>query len=368
MIVTPDFDASDRVLVTGGAGFIGSAVVRHLIADTPVRVLNLDKLTYAGCLASLGEVDGSDRYGFVQGDVADAAFVARTFAEFRPTAVLHLAAESHVDRSITGPGEFVTTNVVGTFAMLQAALGYWRELEQGEKACFRFLHISTDEVFGSLGAEGLFSETTPYEPRSPYSASKAASDHLARAWFHTYGLPVLVSNCSNNYGPYHFPEKLIPLTILNALAGEPLPVYGRGDNVRDWLYVEDHARALALIVQRGRPGESYNVGGRNERTNLDVVHAICDRLDALKPANAPRRELIAFVADRPGHDRRYAIDATRLETELGWRAQESFETGVTKTVQWYIDREDWWRPLRERYDGRRLGLAAAAPERRPATV
>ena len=366
--MTRDFTAEDRVLVTGGAGFIGSAVVRHLIADTPARVLNLDKLTYAGCLASLGEVDGSDRYGFVQGDVADAGFVARTFASFRPTAVLHLAAESHVDRSITGAGEFVTTNVVGTFTMLQAALDHWRGLEGVGKDRFRFLHISTDEVFGSLGADGLFSETTPYDPRSPYSASKAASDHLARAWFHTYGLPVLVSNCSNNYGPYHFPEKLIPLTILNAMSGQPLPVYGRGDNIRDWLYVEDHARALALMVQRGRPGESYNVGGRNERTNLGVVQAICDKLDALKPASTPRRELIRFVVDRPGHDQRYAIDAGKLERELGWRAQESFETGIAKTVQWYIDREDWWRPLRERYDGARLGLGAPIPTVAPAAT
>ena len=346
--------------MTGGAGFIGSAVVRHLIGDTPARVLNLDKLTYAGCLASLADVDRSDRYGFVQGDVADPAFVARTFATFRPTAVLHLAAESHVDRSITGAEPFITTNIVGTFTMLQAALAHWRTLEGEEKARFRLLHISTDEVFGSLGPDGLFSETTPYDPRSPYSASKAASDHLARAWFHTYGLPVLVSNCSNNYGPYHFPEKLIPLTILNALAGQSLPVYGRGDNVRDWLYVEDHARALALIVQRGRPGESYNVGGRNERTNLHVVETICDRLDAVKSrAEGTHRGLIRFVTDRPGHDQRYAIDASKLEHGLGWSAQESFETGIAKTVQWYIDREDWWRPLRERYDGQRLGLAIA---------
>ena len=354
-----DFTAEDRVLVTGGAGFIGSAVVRHLIADTPARVLNFDKLTYAGCLASVSEVEGSDRYAFLQADIADVEAVARAFAEFLPTAVMHLAAESHVDRSITGPDAFVATNVVGTFTLLQAALGHWGGLAGEDKARFRFLHISTDEVFGSLGAQGLFSETTPYDPRSPYSASKAASDHLARAWFHTYGLPVLVSNCSNNYGPYHFPEKLVPLTILNALAGQPLPVYGQGDNVRDWLYVEDHARALALIVQRGRPGESYNVGGRNERTNLTVVQAICDRLDALQPARHPRRELITFVADRPGHDQRYAIDAAKLEAELGWQARESFETGIAKTVQWYIDREDWWRPLRDRYDGRRLGLSTA---------
>ena len=351
-----DFTAGDRVLVTGGAGFIGSAVVRHLIGETPARVLNLDKLTYAGCLASLDTARGSDRYGFLQADVADAGAVVAAFDAFRPTAVLHLAAESHVDRSITGPGAFVTTNVVGTFTMLQAALGYWSTLEGEAKARFRFLHISTDEVFGSLGPQGLFSETTPYDPRSPYSASKAASDHLARAWFHTYGLPVLVSNCSNNYGPYHFPEKLIPLAILNALEGKPLPVYGAGDNVRDWLYVEDHARALALIVQQGRPGESYNVGGRNERTNLTVVQTICDTLDALAPKPTPHRELIAFVPDRPGHDKRYAIDATKLESELGWTARESFETGVAKTVRWYLDREDWWRPLRERYDGARLGL------------
>jgi dTDP-glucose 4,6-dehydratase len=352
-----DFTADDRVLVTGGAGFIGSAVVRHLIGQTPARVLNLDKLTYAGCLASLAEVEASPRYGFVKADICDAASVARAFAEFQPTAVMHLAAESHVDRSITGPGAFVETNVTGTFTLLQAALAHWSALAGDAKSRFRFLHISTDEVFGSLGPEGLFCETTPYDPRSPYSASKAASDHLARAWFHTFGLPVLVSNCSNNYGPYHFPEKLIPLTILNALEGKALPVYGKGDNIRDWLYVEDHARALALIVERGEPGESYNVGGRNERTNLTVVHAICDRLDALRPAGRPRRELIAFVADRPGHDQRYAIDASKLERELGWRARESFESGIARTVDWYLERGDWWGPLREAYDGRRLGLA-----------
>ncbi len=353
-----DFDASDRVLVTGGAGFIGSAVVRHLIADTPAIVLNLDKLTYAGCLASLGEVDDHPRYSFVQGDIADADLVQKILRTFQPTAVMHLAAESHVDRSISGADPFIATNIVGTFTLLQAALHYWRALDGAASARFRFLHISTDEVFGSLGADGTFSESTAYDPRSPYSASKAASDHLARAWFHTYGLPVLVSNCSNNYGPYHFPEKLIPLTILNALAGRPLPVYGKGENVRDWLYVDDHARALALIVQRGKPGANYNVGGRNERTNLEVVRTICDRLDHLQPSTRPRRELITFVQDRPGHDQRYAIDATKLETELGWRAQESFETGIARTIQWYIDREDWWRPLRDRYDGQRLGLTA----------
>jgi dTDP-glucose 4,6-dehydratase len=273
---------------------------------------------------------------------------------------MHLAAESHVDRSITGPGDFVQTNIVGTYVMLQAALEHWLGLEGPEKESFRFHHISTDEVFGSLGAEGLFSETTPYDPRSPYSASKASSDHLARAWRHTYGLPVVISNCSNNYGPYHFPEKLIPLVTLNALEGKPLPVYGKGDNVRDWLHVEDHARALHLIATKGVPGESYNVGGRNERTNLQVVEAICDVLDELRPiAGQRRRDLITFVADRPGHDARYAIDATKLETELGWQAQETFETGLRKTIQWYLDNEAWWAPLRERYAGQRLGLKTA---------
>ena len=306
----------------------------------------------------MGEAAATPGYRFVHADVADAAAVAAAFAEHRPDAVLHLAAESHVDRSITGPGAFVHTNVVGTLTLLQAALEHWRGLSGEAREAFRFLHVSTDEVYGSLGDQGLFTETTPYDPRSPYSASKAGSDHLASAWFHTYGLPVLISNCSNNYGPYHFPEKLIPLVILNALEGRPLPVYGDGSNIRDWLYVEDHARALKLIVERGEPGRTYNVGGRNERTNLQVVQAICDTLDRLAPPlERPRRELVTFVADRPGHDRRYAIDATRLETELGWRAQETFETGLKRTVRWYLDRRDWWEPIRARYGGERLGLA-----------
>jgi len=349
-----------RVMVTGGSGFIGSAVCRHLAGQNDVAILNYDKLTYAASPASLAMLEGKADYQFVQGDIADTETVARTIKAFRPNVVMHLAAESHVDRSITGPGDFVQTNIVGTYVMLQAALEHWLSLEGLEKESFRFHHISTDEVFGSLGADGLFSETTPYDPRSPYSASKASSDHLARAWHHTYGLPVVVSNCSNNYGPYHFPEKLIPLVTLNALEGKPLPVYGKGDNVRDWLHVEDHARALHLIASQGVPGESYNVGGRNERTNLQVVETICDVLDELRPIpGQSRRELITFVADRPGHDARYAIDATKLETELGWTAQETFETGLRKTVQWYLDNEAWWRPLRERYAGQRLGLKTA---------
>lgn len=349
-----------RVMVTGGSGFIGSAVCRHLAGQNDVAILNYDKLTYAASPASVAMLEGRADYQFVQGDVADAAAVSAAIKAFRPNVIMHLAAESHVDRSITGPGDFVQTNIVGTYVMLQAALEHWLSLEGLEKESFRFHHISTDEVFGSLGPDGLFSETTPYDPRSPYSASKASSDHLARAWRHTYGLPVVVSNCSNNYGPYHFPEKLIPLVTLNALEGKPLPVYGQGDNVRDWLYVEDHARALCLIATRGVPGESYNVGGRNERTNLQVVEAICDILDELRPAaGLRRRDLITFVPDRPGHDARYAIDATKLETELGWTAEETFDTGLRKTVRWYLDNEAWWAPLRERYAGQRLGLKSA---------
>ena len=322
-------------------------------------MVNLDALTYAADLRSLAEVASSPLYRFEQADVCDGAALARIFAAHRPERVLHLAAESHVDRSITGPGAFVHTNVVGTYTLLDAALAHWRTLEGAARDDFRFLHVSTDEVYGSLGAEGLYTEQTPYDPRSPYSASKAASDHLAKAWFHTYGLPVVVSNCSNNYGPHHFPEKLIPLVILNALEGKPLPVYGDGSNVRDWLYVEDHARALALIAAHGRPGETYNVGGRNERTNLQVVQGVCDLVDELAgalPAGS-RRGLITFVADRPGHDRRYAIDASKLENELGWRARESFDTGLRRRVRWYLDHRAWWEPLRDRYSGERLGLA-----------
>jgi dTDP-glucose 4,6-dehydratase len=349
-------NGAKRILVTGGAGFIGSAVVRLLIRETPHTVCNLDKLTYAGNLESVKEAAADPRYSFVRADVADAAAVGRVFADFRPDAVLHLAAESHVDRSIDKPAAFIETNVLGTYTMLEAARAYWERLEPLARKAFRFLHISTDEVYGSLEPAGLFTETTPYDPRSPYSASKAASDHLVQAWHHTYGLPVLITNCSNNYGPYHFPEKLIPLVILNALDGKALPIYGKGDNVRDWLYVDDHARALLTVVETGTPGETYNVGGRNERTNLQVVQTICDLLDELRPAAASYRTLIAFVPDRPGHDRRYAIDASKLERELGWKARETFETGLRKTVRWYLDNRWWWEPIRQRtYAGERLG-------------
>ena len=345
-----------RIIVTGGAGFIGSALVRHLVA-TGHDVLTVDALTYAGNLASLREVEENPRHRFLHANICDAEAMTAAFADFQPERVMHLAAESHVDRSITGAAAFVHTNVIGTCTLLEAARGYWQSLEPTAKAAFRFLHVSTDEVYGSLGADGLFHETTPYDPSSPYSASKAASDHLAKSWHRTYGLPVVVSNCSNNYGPYHFPEKLIPLTILNALAGRPLPVYGAGDNIRDWLYVDDHARALDLIAATGETGETYNVGGRNERRNIDVVRRICAVLDDLAPAGAPHDRLITFVTDRPGHDARYAIDATKLETELGWRALETFDTGIEKTVRWYLDNAWWWQPLQEQYDGQRLGLA-----------
>ncbi len=351
------------ILVTGGAGFIGSAVCRHLIGRGDTRVVNLDKLTYAGNPASLEVIARSPLYHFVEGDIGDARRVADLLHAMRPDAIMHLAAESHVDRSIDGPGAFVETNVVGTFRLLSAALDYWRGLDEAAKAAFRFHHVSTDEVFGDLPFDhGIFTEETPYDPSSPYSASKAASDHFVRAWHATYGLPVVLSNCSNNYGPYHFPEKLIPLVILNALKGKQLPVYGRGANVRDWLYVEDHARALDLVMSRGRVGESYNIGGREERTNLQVVEAICDLLDARVPlaGEDKRRTLITFVADRPGHDRRYAIDPGKIERELGWRAGESFASGLAKTVDWYLGNRWWWEPIRDgRYAGERLGVAAA---------
>ncbi len=348
-----------RIIVTGGAGFIGSAVVRHLVHDLGASVTVIDKMTYAANRQNIAQVERSGLCTLRVEDICDAARMNGIFEEVRPDHVLHLAAESHVDRSISGPRDFIETNVVGTYTLLEAARGYWSKLPAVQRDAFRFLHVSTDEVYGSLGADGLFHEETPYDPSSPYSASKAASDHLAKAWYRTYGLPVVVSNCSNNYGPYHFPEKLIPLVTLNALEGKPLPVYGKGDNIRDWLYVEDHARALALIAAKGRLGETYNVGGRNERTNLQVVEAICDTLDRLEPADRSRRELITFVADRPGHDHRYAIDATKLEDELGWRAQENFESGLEKTVRWYLANESWWRPLRKSvYSGERLGLPA----------
>jgi dTDP-glucose 4,6-dehydratase len=352
--------ADRTILVTGGAGFIGSALCRHLVGRGDTRVVNLDKLTYAGNLASLAEIEASADYRFVRADIGDTGTVSALLAEERPDAIMHLAAESHVDRSIDGPGEFIETNIVGTFRLLQAALGYWQGLEGEKKDSFRFHHVSTDEVFGDLPFDsGIFTEETPYDPSSPYSASKAASDHLVRAWRHTYGLPIVLSNCSNNYGPYHFPEKLIPLVILNALHERPLPVYGRGENVRDWLYVEDHARALDRIVTDGRVGETYLIGGRAERTNLDVVRTICRLLDARRPraGGEPHEALIEFVTDRPGHDRRYAIDPSRSESELGWSPEESFESGMARTVDWYLAREDWWGPLREkRYSGERLGL------------
>jgi dTDP-glucose 4,6-dehydratase len=346
-----------RIIVTGGAGFIGSAVCRHLIAATGHEVLNADKLTYAGTLTSLRDIAGNSRYRFVQADICDRERMIALFAEYRPDGVMHLAAESHVDRSISSSAAFIETNIIGTHSLLEAARMYWSDLSGPAKDKFRFLAVSTDEVYGSLGDTGLFHETTAYDPRSPYSASKAASDHIVSAWHHTYGLPTLISNCSNNYGPYHFPEKLIPLIILNAVAGKPLPVYGKGLNIRDWLYVDDHARALLTILERGRVGETYNVGGRNERTNIEVVRRICAILDRIDPASAPHQKLISYVADRPGHDQRYAIDAGKLETELGWKAQESFDTGIEKTVAWYLANEWWWLPLRKGvYAGERLGL------------
>jgi dTDP-glucose 4,6-dehydratase len=350
-----------RILVTGGAGFIGSALVRHLVNEVGADVLTLDKLTYAGTLTSLRAVENAPNHRFVKADICDPQAVAAALAEFQPDRIYHLAAESHVDRSLDGPAAFITTNIVGTYNLLSSAREYWLGLDSDRRAAFRFLHVSTDEVYGSLGDEGLFTEETAYDPSSPYSASKAASDHLVVSWFRSYGFPALVSNCSNNYGPYHFPEKLIPLTILNAMHGQPLPVYGSGTNIRDWLFVEDHARALHLIGSEGKLGEKYNVGGRNERRNIDVVRTICRILDRVRPQKDNHESLITFVTDRPGHDFRYAIDATRLETELGWKAQENFETGIEKTVLWYIENEWWWRPLRDKvYSGTRLGASVGA--------
>jgi dTDP-glucose 4,6-dehydratase len=352
-----------KIMVTGGAGFIGSAVCRHLVNDLGHGVVNFDKLTYAASLESVASIAANPAYAFVQGDICDRDAIASTLNTHRPDAIMHLAAESHVDRSIDGPGAFIETNIVGTFTLLQAARGYFDGLGAEKKNAFRFHHVSTDEVFGDLPLDGgLFTEETPYAPSSPYSASKAASDHLVQAWHKTFKLPVVLSNCSNNYGPFHFPEKLIPLMILNALEGKPLPVYGKGENVRDWLYVEDHARALASVLLRGKPGESYNIGGHNERTNLSVVHDIADILDELRPMadGRRRRALIHYVTDRPGHDLRYAIDASKIERELGWRPQETFETGLRKTIKWYLANEAWWKALREkRYGGERLGAAKA---------
>ncbi len=350
-----------KIGVTGGAGFIGSAVIRHIIETTRDEVVCLDKLTYAGNLESLNRVADDTRYSFEQVDICDATEVARVFAQHKPDAIMHLAAESHVDRSIDGPAAFVETNVIGTYVLLEAARNYTSELTEEKRAAFRFHHVSTDEVYGSLGADGLFEETTPYDPRSPYSASKASADHLVMAWHHTYGLPVVMTNCSNNYGPYHFPEKLVPLIILNALDQKPLPIYGKGDNVRDWLYVEDHACALYQTLSKGEVGEKYNVGGNNERTNLEVVQTICSILDELKPLDSHYADLITFVEDRPGHDKRYAIDATKIERELGWKPQETFESGIRKTVQWYLDNPWWWGPIRDgNYAGERLGNAPSA--------
>jgi dTDP-glucose 4,6-dehydratase len=353
-----------KILITGGAGFIGSEVIRQYITETDVTVVNLDKLTYAGNLDSLAPVDSNPRYRFEQADICDAQALRRVFGQYEPDAVMHLAAESHVDRSIEGPSEFIQTNVVGTTVLLKTAREYWSVLTGERKGRFRFHHISTDEVFGSLGESGLFTEHTPYGPNSPYSASKAASDHLVRAWHHTYGLPVVTTNCSNNYGPYQFPEKLIPLMILNALEGRPLPIYGQGDNVRDWLYVGDHARALRLVLERGRVGETYNIGGHNEKTNLEVVHGLCAILDELVPGSPrrPHESLISFVQDRPGHDRRYAIDASKIQRELGWTPSQTFASGLRHTVQWYLDNRHWCaRVLDGSYRRERLGLVGAKP-------
>ena len=352
--------AGQTILVTGGAGFIGSAVIRHLLDETHALVVNIDKLTYASNLDSIPQAPGHPRYAFAKVDICDGPKLRSLFDRYQPHAVMNLAAETHVDRSIDGPAEFIHTNIVGTFTLLQEALHYWHQLDGARRASFRFLHVSTDEVYGSLGVEGAFTETTPYAPNSPYSASKAASDHLVRAWRETYGLPALITNCSNNYGPYHFPEKLIPHIIIKALADEKLPVYGDGRNIRDWLYVNDHAKALTLVLERGRVGETYNIGARSERTNIHVVNAICDLLDDMQPSpSGSRRWLISFVADRPGHDRCYAIDPSKIERDLGWCAGETFETGLAKTVKWYLENRAWWQAILDcGYRPERVGMIA----------
>ena len=349
-----------KILVTGGAGFIGSAVIRYLLSQTDHSTVNVDCLTYAGNLSTLEEVQAHPRYAFERVNICDAMTLNAVFERHQPDAVMHLAAESHVDRSIDGPSAFIQTNVVGTYCMLEESRRHWMSLPPGQKERFRFHHISTDEVYGSLGDHGLFTELTPYDPSSPYSASKASSDHLVRAWHRTYGLPAVITNCSNNYGPYQYPEKLIPLTITSAIAGKPLPVYGKGENVRDWLYVDDHARALVTVLEKGAVGETYNIGGNSERKNIDVVRTICALIDELLPdsPNRPHEKLITFVTDRPGHDHRYAIDASKIHKELGWKPTETFESGLKKTVQWYLSNDEWCRrAVADRYAGERLGLA-----------
>lgn len=348
-----------NIIITGGAGFIGSALVRFLIKKTKHNILNVDKLTYAGHLESLGSIADSDRYQFEQVDICDAEDINRIFNEFQPDAIMHLAAESHVDRSIDGSSEFIKTNVNGTHTLLEEAKQYWQALEGDRKDNFRFLHVSTDEVYGELGDEGFFTEDTPYDPRSPYSSSKASSDHLVRAWYHTYGLPTMITNCSNNYGPYQFPEKLIPVVILKALQGKEIPVYGTGENVRDWLYVDDHARALLKVVEEGEPGETYNIGGHNEKQNIEVVNTICETLDELIPKKVKYKEQISFVTDRPGHDFRYAIDATKIEYKLGWTPEETFDSGIMKTIQWYLENMNWVEAVTDKnYNLERLGTKA----------
>lgn len=345
-----------RVLVTGGAGFIGSAVARHLVLSAGHDVLVYDKLTYAGTLSSLADISESPQFGFVQGDVCDRDALTQAFCTFQPDWVVHLAAESHVDRSITGSAPFINTNIIGTFTLLEVAREYWTDLAPERKDTFRFLHASTDEVYGSLGPTGSFSETSPYDPSSPYSASKAAADHLAKAWHRTYGMPVLLTNCSNNYGPYQFPEKLIPLSLLRALAKQPLTLYGKGTNVRDWLHVDDHASALQAILEKGRPGETYNVGGSCERQNIDIIKSICRYMDEVRPDAAPHDKLITYVQDRPGHDARYAVDSSKIQSELGWAPKVEFEAGLRDTMRWYMENAKWWAPLSTQYDGSRLGL------------